>query len=303
MDRLLPQDKAALQAAAIGGQRFSFDLVRALARNPGLTPDTLLRQQMIRPDGAEFLFAHALVRDGVYSSLTHERRRALHRAAADWHENRDAVLRAEHLERAGDAGAAEAYRAAALAQAIDFHYDRALALAEHGRAIATTPADRFGLDALRGEYLREAGRAADSLAAFEQALTEAACPRDQCRAHIGIAAADRILSRLESALAALAAAEPLAQAADLAIERAQIHYYRGSILFAQGDAERCLAEHRAALAAAEAADSPEWRARASSGIGTRCTRLAGCARRSPRSRTAWRSATPTAMAALRCRTA
>jgi class 3 adenylate cyclase len=60
MDRLLPQDKAALQAAAIGGQRFSFDLVRALARNPGLTPDTLLRQQMIRPDGAEFLFAHAL---------------------------------------------------------------------------------------------------------------------------------------------------------------------------------------------------------------------------------------------------
>ncbi len=267
MDRLAAHDKAALQAAAVGGQRFSLDLVRALVRNPGFVPDTLLRQQMIRPDGAEFLFAHALVRDGVYSSLTHERRRALHRAAADWYENRDTVLRAEHLERASDPGAAAAYRAAARAQAVDYHYDRALSLAERGRAIATTRIDQFGLDALRGEYLREAGRALESLDAFEQARIEAESALDKCRAHIGIAAANRILSRLDPALSALAEAQPLAQAEGLATERAQIHYYRGNILFAQGDAERCLAEHQAALAAAEAADGPEWRARASSGIG------------------------------------
>ena len=267
MDRLAANDKAALQAAAVGGQQFSLDLVRALVRNPGFVPDTLLRQQMIRPDGAEFLFAHALVRDGVYSSLTHERRRALHRAAADWYENRDTVLRAEHLERASDPGAAAAYRAAARAQAVDYHYDRALSLAERGRAIATTRIDQFGLDALRGEYLREAGRALESLDAFEQARIEAESALDKCRAHIGIAAANRILSRLDPALSALAEAQPLAQAEGLATERAQIHYYRGNILFAQGDAERCLAEHQAALAAAEAADGPEWRARASSGIG------------------------------------
>jgi class 3 adenylate cyclase/tetratricopeptide (TPR) repeat protein len=267
MDRLVPHDKSALQAAAVGGQRFSLDLVRALVRNPNFVPDTLLRQQMIRPDGAEFLFAHALVRDGVYSSLTHERRRALHRAAADWYADRDVVLRAEHLERASDPGAAGAYRTAALAQAVDYHYDRALLLAERGRAIARARADQFALDALRGEYLREAGRALESLDAFGQALTEAANALDKCRAYIGIAAANRILSRLEPALSALAEAQPLAQAEGLAIERGQIHYYRGNILFAQGDAERCLAEHQAALAAAEAADSPEWRARASSGIG------------------------------------
>jgi tetratricopeptide (TPR) repeat protein len=267
MDRLDARDKAALQAASIGGQRFSLDLVRALVRSPDYLPAALLRHQMIRPDGAEFLFAHALVRDGVYSSLTHERRRALHRVAADWYAPRDAVLRAEHLERANDPGAAEAYRAAANAQALDYHFDRALSLAERGRAIATTPADQFALDALRGEYLREAGRAPDSLKAFELALAEAQTSLESCRANVGIAAANRILSRTEPALSALAQAQALAQADGVEIERAQIHYYRGNILFAQGDAAGCLAEHRAALAAAEAADSAEWRARALSGLG------------------------------------
>jgi tetratricopeptide (TPR) repeat protein len=267
MDRLALNDKAALQAAAVSGQRFSLDVVRTLVRNPSFVPDTLLQQQMIRPDGAEFLFAHALVRDGVYSSLTRERRRDLHRAAADWYENRDAVLRAEHLERASDPRAAMAYRAAAIAQAADYHFDLALSLAERGRAVATTREDQFALDVLRGEYLREAGVTLESLAAFEQALTEAAGTPDMCRAYIGIAAANRILSRLEPAVSALAEAQRLAQTEDLAIERAQIHYYRGNILFAQGETERCLVEHQSARAAAEAADSPEWRARASSGVG------------------------------------
>jgi class 3 adenylate cyclase/tetratricopeptide (TPR) repeat protein len=267
MDRLDARNKSALQAASIAGQRFSLELVRALVRDPDFAPAAFLRNQMIRPDGAEFLFAHALVRDGVYSSLTHERRRALHRAAADWYADRDRVLRAEHLDRANDSGAAQAYREAAQAQALDYHYDRALSLVERGRAIAPTQADRFGLDALHGEYLRETGRALDSRKAFEAALAEAATALETCRALIGIAAADRILSRSEPALSALGEAQPLAEAEGLVAERAQIHYYRGNLLFAQGNTAGCLAEHQAALAAAEEVGSPEWRARALSGLG------------------------------------
>jgi class 3 adenylate cyclase/tetratricopeptide (TPR) repeat protein len=267
MDRLDPRNKAALQAASIAGQRFPLELVRALVRDPAFAPAALLRNQMIRPDGAEFLFAHALVRDGVYSSLTHERRRALHHAAADWYADRDRVLRAEHLDRANDPAAAQAYREASHAQALDYHYDRALSLVERGRAIAPTQADRFGLDALRGEYLRETGRALDSRTAFEAALAEATTALETCRALIGIAAADRILSRSEPALSALGEAQPLAEAEGLVAERAQIHYYRGNLLFAQGNTAGCLAEHQAALAAAEEVGSPEWRARALSGLG------------------------------------
>jgi len=267
MDRFDPRDKAALQAASIVGQRFSLDLVRALVRNLDYVPAALLRHQMIRPDGDEFLFAHALVRDGIYSSLTHERRRALHRAAADWYMSRDLVLRADHLGRASDPTAAQAYREAAHAQVLDYHYERALSLAERGRAFATTLADQFGLDALRGEYLLEAGRALDSLKAFELALSEAEDSLQRCRAYIGIAAANRMLSRTEPALSALAEAQPVAQAEGLMVERAQIHYYRGNILFSQGNTAGCLSEHQAALAAAEEANGPEWRARALSGLG------------------------------------
>jgi class 3 adenylate cyclase/tetratricopeptide (TPR) repeat protein len=267
MDRLDARDKTALQAASIAGQRFSLDLLRALIGNRDFVPSALLRNQMIRPDGAELLFAHALVRDGVYSSITHERRHALHRAAADWYIGRDAVLRAEHLERANAPGAAQAYGAAAHAQALDYHYDRALALAQRGRALATEQVDQFALDALEGEYLREAGRAQDSLKTFELALSETASAREKCRAYIGIAAANRVLSQTEPAFSALAAAQRLAEDEDLVLERSQIHYYRGNICFAQGDAAACLAEHQAALAAAERSDSPEWRARALSGLG------------------------------------
>jgi class 3 adenylate cyclase/tetratricopeptide (TPR) repeat protein len=267
MDRLDPHDKSALQAASIVGQRFSLDLVRALIRNLDFVPAALLRHQMIRPDGAEFLFAHALVRDGIYSSLTHERRRALHRAAADWYLPRDLVLRAEHLGRASDPSAAQAHREAAHAEALDYHYERALSLAERGRAVATTRADQYGLDALRGEYLLEAGRALDSLTAFELALSKSEGSLEGCRAYIGIAAANRILSRTEPALSALAEAQPLAQAEGFKVERAQIHYYRGNILFSQGNTAGCLAEHQAALAASVEANSPEWRARALSGLG------------------------------------
>jgi class 3 adenylate cyclase/tetratricopeptide (TPR) repeat protein len=267
MDRLPIADKEALQAAAVAGQRFSLDFVRALVRDATYVPTVLLRHQMIRPEGEEFLFAHALVRDGVYSSLTHERRRVLHRAAAEFYGDRDLVLKAEHLEQAHDPGAADAYRCAANAEATEYRYAAALSLADRGRAIAVGAADCFQLDALRGEYLREVGRARESLDAWGAALGGATDKVNRCRALIGMAAAHRILSRYEPALAALAEAQPLAETEGLTIELAQIHYYRGNLRFAQGDPDGCLAEHTLALAAGEKADDPEWRARASSGIG------------------------------------
>lgn len=267
MDRLGTSDKAALQAAAVAGQRFSLEFVRCLIQDQTYVPTSLLRHQMIRPEGEELLFSHALVRDGVYSSLTHERRRLLHLASAEFYQEKDPILCAEHLQQANDPAAAQAYARAAVSQASGYRFDTALALAERGRGIARDATERFSLDALRGEYLREIGRVRESLEAWQAALADAQNPSDRCRALIGIAAADRILSRYEPALSALAEAQPLAQADERMIERAQIHYYRGNIRFAQGDTAHCLSEHQAALAAAESAGSPEWIARASSGVG------------------------------------
>ncbi|WP_284313688.1 adenylate/guanylate cyclase domain-containing protein [Labrys miyagiensis] len=267
MDRLGASDKSALQAAAVAGQRFSLELVRALIGDQAYSPSNLIGHQMVQPEGDELLFSHALVRDGVYSSLTHERRRLLHRASAEFYRRKDPILYAEHLEQAGAAEAAGAYAEAAISEASGYRFDTALALAERGKAIAKAAADCFVLDALLGDYLRETGRASESLEAWQAALPNAPNSADRCRALIGIAAAHRILSRYEPALSALAEAQLLAQGEEQALERAQIHYYRGNIRFAQGDADKCLSEHQNALAAANSLANPEWTARAWSGLG------------------------------------
>ena len=267
MDRLDARDKIALQAASINGQRFSIEFVRNLTQDLTYVPDALLSNQMIRREGAEFLFAHALVRDGVYSSLTHNRRKALHRLAANWLSDRDAGLRAEHLEHADDPGAASAYQLAAQTQALACRYDLAISLAERGRAIAMTRSDQFALDLLRGDLLREMGRATELQIAFQTALSQADTPIQKSRAYIGLAAANRVLSQSDPTLSALALAQAAAEPEGAVIERAQVHYYRGNIRFAQGDATSCLAEHEAALAIANECNDPEWRARALSGIG------------------------------------
>ncbi|MGH6914111.1 MAG: adenylate/guanylate cyclase domain-containing protein, partial [Geminicoccales bacterium] len=153
MDQLDPFDKQALQAAAIFGQRFALDALRHAIRSPNYGCAALVEHFLVRPAGDEFLFAHALIRDAVYDTLLKARRRDLHRCAAEWFAGRDLVLRAEHLDRAEDATAPQAHLEAARAEAQSYHYERARALAERGLALATEPADRFGLTCLRGDVL------------------------------------------------------------------------------------------------------------------------------------------------------
>ena len=76
VDQLDKADKHALQAAAILGQRFSLDLLRRLLRDPGYTCAGLIKRYLIRPDGDDLLFTHALLWEGVYTSLLQARRRS-----------------------------------------------------------------------------------------------------------------------------------------------------------------------------------------------------------------------------------
>jgi ATP/maltotriose-dependent transcriptional regulator MalT len=165
MDRLPERDRAALRAASVVGQRFPLALVRELAQLPDFSCDVLMAHFLVLAEGDEYLFAHALIRDGVYASLTRARRAELHRAAAKWYGERDPVLVAEHLDRAEAPEAPRAYLDAALAQAAALQPERALALAERGaglakaaddivaqhaaRPVATQPGRSAGTDALR----------------------------------------------------------------------------------------------------------------------------------------------------------
>src|SRR6202045_4454341 len=140
MDRLAPRERQAFQKAAVIGQRFDLSLLRGLIDAPDYSCDALVSSALVFPEGYDFLFAHALIQEGAYSSLLRTRRRELHLLAAKWFADQDLTLHAQHLDRAEDVGAAGAYFRAAIAQRAAFHIDGALRLANRGLEVAQADA-------------------------------------------------------------------------------------------------------------------------------------------------------------------
>lgn len=267
LDRLQLADRRAVEAAAILGQRFQLADLRALLNEVGYQTDELARRHLIRPEGGELAFAHALIRDGVYAALTKERRSHLHRAAAAIYAARDPVLMAEHLDRANDSVAAAAYLRAAQSEAAVFHVERALALAQRGLQIAESPSDKFNLAAEVGRMQRDLGRGEPALAAFEIAARHALDERQKVVAGIGLASSNRLLGRVQEALRqteGTITSQALSEDPQLL---AELQHLRGNLHFAAGNLAECRDAHQAALAAAELADSAEWRIRAHGGMG------------------------------------
>ena len=82
VDRLAPQDRALLQAAAVIGRRFDPQLLAAVAGDAGEIDARLAAMQaldLIYPEsGWRLWFKHALVRDALYQSLLTGPRATLH---------------------------------------------------------------------------------------------------------------------------------------------------------------------------------------------------------------------------------
>jgi hypothetical protein len=115
IDRLRPEAKRTLSAAAVIGSRFGWGLLETLGVEPAV--DDLVAGQLIdqvsftrRP---EYVFRHPLIRAVAYQSQLKSDRAELHRRLAAAIESRDpaaveenAALIAEHLETAADLHAA-----------------------------------------------------------------------------------------------------------------------------------------------------------------------------------------------------
>jgi class 3 adenylate cyclase len=113
IDRLDPDAKQTLNAAAVIGSRFTPELLAAVGNAPVL--DALLRAALIDQvrftPGAEFAFRHPLIRKVAYESQLKSDRAQMHRRLAAAIEAREpesadqnAALIAEHLEAAGNLG-------------------------------------------------------------------------------------------------------------------------------------------------------------------------------------------------------
>ena len=267
MDRLAASDKFALQAAAVLGQRYTVEVLRHLIESPNYDCRLLVEHFLVRADGSELMFCHALIRDGAYASLLHKRRRILHARAAEWFASRDPVLAAEHFDRAEDARAAGAYLAAGETVALQFRHQAALALVERGLALAAERETRFALLMARGKLLVELGRSGDAIEASRAALGAAADAGERAQALIAMAAGMRLNDRIAEGLATLAEAEPLAAGAALPLELSRLHHLRGNLLFPLGRHAECLHEHGLARQHARAAGSLEAEAAAIGGLG------------------------------------
>ena len=266
MDRLEPRDKQALQAASVLGQRFAPDALRVLLEDTAYNCKALVAHCLVRPEGAGYLFAHALIQEGVYSSLLQTRKRELHKRAAQWFAGHDPLLYAEHLDRAEDPEAPGAYLAAARGQAAAYHYERALVAVERGLALAKDAGDRCALTCFHGELLHDRGDISASMEAYQAALDLAPSDAVRVPAWIGVAAGMRMTDAYDDALEALDRAEAVAARQGLNLELSRIHHLRGNLYFPMGNMEGCLDQHGRALEYAREAGSPECEARAFSGL-------------------------------------
>jgi DNA-binding SARP family transcriptional activator len=265
-DRLDSKDRNAVRAASVLGQRFDIEALRHLVQDPHYECTELVAHDLVHPHRGYYLFAHALIRDGIHASLLSDSRQALHMRAADWFAQTDLVLRANHLEAAGHASAPVAYADAARAEFRAYRVERALQLVARGLEIAADT-DRFHLYCLRGEFLHHVGPIEESLRAYQSALGSTAEETDRCRALVGIAMGLRVLDKHDEAVDVLDEAEPIAEAHELWEDLAKIYITRANLAFWKGQTGNCLPFNQRALEYARKAKSIELEVHALGGLG------------------------------------
>lgn len=266
LDRLRPEAKQALQAASVIGQRFHPDALSHLLGVEHFNCDELVEHNLIRAEGDGFLFAHALIQEGVYGSLIRVRRQALHNKCADWFDGIDSVLYAEHLARAADAQAANAYFIAAQEHVQQYRFERALELTDRGLALSDPGICRHQLKCLKGKILLELNDVESSVTAFSDALDEAGDDEQRCDAWMGLSSCKRLTDEFFGAIELLEKAQPVAYQNNLARQLSQIHHLRGNLYYTTGNIEGCHEEHDLALKYALEVDSVEDEARALGGL-------------------------------------
>jgi DNA-binding SARP family transcriptional activator len=172
VDHLSSQARQVLEACAVLGRHFTFNLVHATAGRRQMETmdglDELVARLLLSEEVEEYHFRHEVVRSAVYGSLGHSRRRLLHRRATEALEHMrsdDVAALARHFAQAGQPEQAAQYalQAGQSAKAVyghaeaRIHFDRALALLEQGATGLREPEGVAGNRRRRIEALQERG--------------------------------------------------------------------------------------------------------------------------------------------------
>jgi class 3 adenylate cyclase/tetratricopeptide (TPR) repeat protein len=266
IDHLPREDKQALRAAAVLGQRFDLVSLRYLINSPAYECRALIEHHLVRPEGALYLFAHALIQEATYGSLLKRQRVELHKSASEWFVDRDLMLHAEHLDRAQDATATDAYLNAAREQSGLYRHEGALQLVRRALVIASDQL-RFTVCCFEGELLRQLGYGQESIEAYRRANEFAGDEIERCSAWLGVAEGLRITQAHEELIEVLSEVEKLATLNGLTLELSRMYQIRSSVYFFRGETEACIEASHASLECAREAGSLEMEARSLSTLG------------------------------------
>jgi hypothetical protein len=129
----------------------------------------------------------------------------------------------------------------------------------------------FALRLLEGQVLTAVERSADAANAYRSAAILTDLAADKCRALLGAAEALRRIADNDASLALLDEAQVLCDSdQSLALERARVHYLRGTIYMVQVDMLRCDIEFQKAHKLAQSCHAPEMEAWALTGLVRLC---------------------------------
>jgi tetratricopeptide (TPR) repeat protein len=228
-------------ACVLGGAVDPAVLARAAGDEALEGVDHLIAREVLElTESGSLRFVHDKIPEVAYQLLAPERRRELHRRAAEALKGLDhaALSAARHWLACGETERGAVYLIEAARQAAaQLELQRADELYRQVLGLFPDDTGRSDLEALR------------------------------CQAWIGLAQGMRIADRQDEALALLDRARSSAETHGLVETLATIHYLRGSLLFPMGDLDGCMAAHELAKSYARRAGAPEAEARALSGLG------------------------------------
>lgn len=268
LDVLSAKDKHALNVASVLGQRFGLEGLRENLGDPNYDCAQLTEIAILRPEGDnEFAFCHALIHEAIYGAILKSERDKMHIEASKFFKDQNAILYADHLDRADSPDAVAAILQAARFSAEKYHFGTALELASRGLERSQDRGLSYDLSLLSGFLLRAPGSVSKSVEVYESAMTYAETDAEKCRAWTGMAEGLRLLNEFERALEVLGQAEEAALRCDDDRSLARIYSLTGSIYFPLGRVDECLEAHEGAILAAQRSGSVPDEARALSGMG------------------------------------
>jgi tetratricopeptide (TPR) repeat protein len=183
LEALHVEERRVLRAASVFGQAFAEGGVAALLGGVevrGWLRALAEREVIVEDDGrqgddARYRFRHALVREAAYGMLTEADRVVGHQLAAEWLEaagETDAMVLAEHLERAGEPARAAAWFRRGAEQAFEGN-DLEAALSRAERGLACAAGDAALGEAWTGELCLLQAQANRWRGAYREALARA----------------------------------------------------------------------------------------------------------------------------------